>query len=103
MDGVSNDSEISPAVRGFAFDEPANTRRLVSVQGETPVVRPSAPRTPAALAEYVYRAALGRAPSPSEAKLAAGVVGGANGKVTRQGLQDLLWMILLSPEFQFIS
>jgi hypothetical protein len=103
MDGVSNDSEISPAVRGFAFDEPANLRRLVAAQGDTPLPRPTAPRTAVALTDSLYRAALGRAPTPAEMKLAVGIVAPTNGKITREGIQDLLWMLLLSPEFQFIA
>lgn len=96
IDPKSNDSEIGPAVRAFVFDEAPNPRKLVAVQGEPPIPRLTPARTNDGLVRQLYRYALGRAPNDSEMRLAAPLA------ATRQGLQDLLWTLVMSPEFQFI-
>ena len=50
--------------------------------------------------ERAYRMALGRRPSDSEQKTAAGIVGTS---ATAEGIHDLLWMIVMLPEFQLIE
>jgi len=51
------------------------------------------------LVETVYMRALSRRPSPSEARGLSAMLG-AN--PTPQAVEDLLWMVLLLPEFQFV-
>lgn len=96
IDPKSNDSEIGPAVRAFVFDEPPNLKKLVAVTGEPPVPRLTPARTADSLVRQIYRYALGRAPNEAEMRLAAPLA------ATRPGLQDLLWTLVMSPEFQFI-
>jgi hypothetical protein len=100
IDSKSLTSEISPAIRAFVFTEEPNRRQMINVTGEPPVDRPPALATTAALITRVYRHALGRDPSAQESAIAAKIVGE---KPTAQGLEDLLWSILLSPEFQYVS
>ncbi len=101
LDPASNQSDIGPGVRAFVFEDPPNLRKLVPVNGETPAPRLTPARTPQALVRQIYAAALSRTPAPKEMKTALALVS-PRGNIEREGLQDLLWAILLSPEFQFI-
>ena len=56
-------------------------------------------RSAAELVSDVYRAALGRLPTPAEAETAIELVGSPP---TQEGIEDLLWAILMLPEFQLI-
>lgn len=51
------------------------------------------------LVEALFRNIYGRAPSGDEKKLAVEMLGG---KVEEAGIQDLVWAMMLSPEFQLI-
>ncbi|MBY0504156.1 MAG: DUF1549 domain-containing protein [Bryobacteraceae bacterium] len=99
MDDRSNDSEINPAIRAFVFDETPNERKLVAVTGDTPLPRPTPVQGAAKIVAQLYQHAVGRAPTADEARIAVGLLGE---KPTRQGLEDLLWTVFLSPEFQFV-
>ena len=55
--------------------------------------------SPAALATYVWQAALTRDPAPDELQLALEMLGGTP---AADATQDLLWSILMLPEFQII-
>src|SRR5262249_7680228 len=54
---------------------------------------------PGVLVRQVFHAALGRDPNPDEAATAADLVGDP---VFKEGVQDLLWTIVMLPEFQLI-
>ena len=95
----TNDSEISAAIRAFVFDEAPNERKLVAVTGDTPLPRPTPVRGSAKILSQLYLHALGRAPSPEEARTGGALLGN---QPTRQGLEDLLWVVSMSPEFQFV-
>ncbi|MBX3414280.1 MAG: DUF1553 domain-containing protein [Pirellulales bacterium] len=49
--------------------------------------------------EELYRQALGRVPSPDETEAALSLVGEA---ATVEGVEDLLWLLVMLPEFQLI-
>ncbi len=66
-------------------------------QGATKWEQTAAP-TPQ-LVKSIYRQALGRMPSAIEMQAASGLVGQ---KVTRDGVEDLLWSLVMLPEFQLI-
>jgi hypothetical protein len=59
----------------------------------------SAGHSPPALIETVYMRALSRRPSESETRELSAVLGD---NPTPQAVEDLLWMVLLLPEFQFV-
>jgi hypothetical protein len=101
LDPASNQSDIGPGVRAFVFADPPNLRKLVAVSGEPPVPRLTPAQSAKALIRQIYQTALSRPPAPLEMKTALALVS-PHGNVEREGLQDLLWAILLSPEFQFI-
>ena len=52
-----------------------------------------------ALTQWLYQFALARAPTPVELTLAREVLGE---QPTGQGIQDLLWAVLMLPEFQLV-
>ncbi len=54
---------------------------------------------PTELIRYLYRFALSRDPSPDELSLATSMLGDAS---KTDAIQDLLWSLLLLPEFQFV-
>lgn len=56
-------------------------------------------KSPAGLVQAVYRRGLSREPSAKELEAFAGLVGAP---ATPEGVQDLLWAILMHPEFQLI-
>lgn len=92
-------SDIGPAIRYFVFDREPDMRQLVRVSGKPPV--PVARRGPAtaALIEELYLHALQRPPAEAERGVAREVIGAPP---TADGLEDFLWMLLQSPEFQYI-
>ena len=57
-------------------------------------------KDPRQLVERAYRLALGRGPSEAEQRTAATIVGSPS---TPDGVHDLLWMVVMLPEFQLIE
>lgn len=96
----STDSDVGPAIRFFLFDREPLLRQLVRVKKETPVVRPPARQTPEALAERLYLHAFQRQPAEAERAVLREILGT---RLEASGVEDLLWMILQSPEFQYIE
>lgn len=101
VDERSRPSEIAPAVRFFVFTEKPDLERLVRIEGEPPIQPPSHDWTAEALADYLYQYLLSRAPTDEERAIAIGMLGSP--KPTNEGTEDLLWALLMSPEFQFID
>jgi hypothetical protein len=89
VDQSSLASDISPRIRFFVFTEEPDRRQLVKV-GETAPV--SSKFTGPDVIAHLYQFALARDPSPEERRIA--------GEFER--LEDLLWSLFLSPEFQYI-
>lgn len=101
MDPEANQSDIAPAVRAFVFEEPPNMERLVAVSGEPPVAALKPSDDAEGLVRQVYLHALSRQPVPRELRSLLRLISEGGG-IRREGLQDVLWMVLMSPEFQFI-
>jgi hypothetical protein len=97
-------SDINPQIRFFVFEQEPNMERLTAVAAGTPLpVGPTLKTVP----ETVDRAfwyALGRAPSADERRAAESAVEDAArpGRPSAEGLADLLWAVLMKPEFQLI-
>jgi hypothetical protein len=99
VDKSSVRDDIGPRVRFFIFSEEPDPDQLVRVKAETPVPAPAFPRDTEGLITLLYRSALSRDPDAGELRAARAFL---NPKPTRDGLQDLLWSVFMSPEFQFI-
>jgi hypothetical protein len=84
-------SDINPRIRFLVFPARPDPGRYHRIEGEPPSPLPKPSRSRTKLAEQLYRQALSRNPTPAESKIAA-----------TMEVEDLLWSILLSPEFQYI-
>lgn len=98
VDESSTTSDISPAIRAFVFSETPNRRQLVRVEGGKPVPEPPKLASQYQLISRIYQHALGRDPNAEERQIARDLLQSGTA-----GLEDLLWAIFLSPEFQYIS
>jgi hypothetical protein len=98
-------STLQPQIRFFIFDRPPNMDLLVP-----PVVGnslPGAPRvtTASAVVDRIFRYALARLPSDAERGLAEAALrdpARPDGP-SPAGVADLLWAVLMKPEFQLIE
>jgi len=96
---------LTPSLRFFIFDEPPDVERLLPPRATHPLPPPPRPTSPAALVDYVFWQALGRAPSARERQLAEQAVAdpARPGGLAPEGVADLLWAVLMKPEFQFVQ
>ena len=88
----------------FIFDQEPNMDRLVTPRPGTPLPLSPPVKTRTDVEDRVFRYALGRAPSPAERRIAdAALRDPAHpDNASAEGLADLLWAILMKPEFQLI-
>ena len=98
---VSADNEIMPVYRAFVFDRKPNLERLVPANNAPPTAPVPVPSSPEDLVRQIYRHALSRSPSPDELRISLNLLA-PKSTIERDGLQDLLWSVVMSPEFQFI-
>jgi hypothetical protein len=94
--------------RFFVFDQKPSLDRLAPPTPETPVPPLPVLKTSEEAVNRVYFYLLGRAPSAAERQLGIAALQGSVPRVgqadrpSAAGLADLLWSLLMSPEFQFI-
>jgi hypothetical protein len=98
MDEDSLRPEVNGKVRFFVFSERPQHDSLVRVVGEPPIPFPVPQRDSMALVNGLYHHALSREPTALELMQGREII--ENESV--DGLEDLLWIIFLSPEFQLI-
>jgi hypothetical protein len=73
---------------------------LIRVQGAPPRERPKSTWTSDELATYLYQYLLARNPTAAERKIALEMIGA---KPSAAGVEDLLWAMLMMPEFQYVQ
>ena len=97
-------NEIGPRVRFFVFAEKPDHEQLLRVDPDRPVPLHREKYTADSLITQLYRYAVSRDPQPAERRIALEFlrVGGNSGKFSAESVEDLLWAVLQSPEFQFI-
>jgi hypothetical protein len=100
VDERSRPSDIAPGVRFFVFKEKPDLERLVRIEGAPPMPPPNTEWTASQLTDYLYEYLLSRRPTAGERKVALEILG--NATPSSEGTEDLLWALLMSPEFQFI-
>jgi hypothetical protein len=100
----SKASDVNARVRFFVFREKPDRNRLVEPAGQSPIgIEVSRlPAEPHAAVESVYLRSLGRAPTEDERAVAIELLRPENGVIPTDGLADLLWSMVLLPEFQVI-
>ena len=92
-------SDIGTSARFFFFGTEPDRDQLIRVAGAPPIAAPAslAGKSPSEITRYLYRSLLSRDPNPVELEKASAI---ASGGVA--GLEDLLWSLLLHPEFQYL-
>jgi mono/diheme cytochrome c family protein len=90
--------------RFFVFDQRPSLDRLAPPTPETPVAPLPVLKTSTEAVDRVYWYLLGRAPSPAERQVAVAALRdpARPNSPSAAGLADLLWSVIMSPEFQFI-
>ena len=94
----------SVVARFYVFDRQPSMDRLVTPYPETPLAGVAPLRTIPETVDRVYWYALGRAPSDAERRIAEAVLRDPEhpGKPSADSLSELLWAVLMTPEFQLI-
>jgi mono/diheme cytochrome c family protein len=92
------------AARFFIFDQKPSMDLLAPPDPETPLPPLPVVKTISEAIDRVYWYLLGRAPSPAERQIASDGLRDPSqpGRPSADGLADLMWAVLMSPEFQFI-
>jgi hypothetical protein len=102
VDTASYRSDVLAKIRFFIFDEEPDMQQLARVAGDPPVPF-AAWRYPAdQFTARLFQYALLRDPLPKERQTAARLLAGKNGRISSDGLEDLLWSVFLLPEFQYV-
>jgi mono/diheme cytochrome c family protein len=86
------------------FETEPNMDRLIPPAPETPLPPPPAIATRREAVDWVFGYALGRPPSADERSVAEAALSDPNrpGRVSIEALADLLWAVLMKPEFQLM-
>ncbi len=96
-------STLNPSLRFLVFDVEPNMSRLLPPAPDLPA--PFVPvATVRATVDRIFWSALGRAPSVAERRLAEAAIAdpARPGKASAASVADLLWAVLMKPEFQLI-
>ncbi len=99
MVGIENrdiTSDINPRTRFFIFLAEPTMDRLTHVDPQLPVPALPPAKSTAEAIDRIFWYALGRPPSPAERDAAA------TARPSAETLADLLWAVLMKPEFQLI-
>jgi hypothetical protein len=98
-------STLNPALRFYVFDVAPNPDRMLPATAGAPLPRPEPVTTVAAAVDRVFRHALGRPPRPGERSMAESALraGIGGNRPSPDGLADLLWAVLMTPEFQILD
>ena len=97
----SMSDDIMPNVRFFIFDQEPDMERLVPVSPGTPNISREG-WTAQQLVDNVFWHALGRAPSARERSLSESALLAGGNRPRAAGLADLLWVLVMSPDFQLM-
>jgi hypothetical protein len=97
IDDGARSSDINPNVRFFVFTEKPDLERLLRVSGEPPTALPNPSRDPKVLIDWLFWEALSRKPNPREVTVAMKLL------AKQGGLEDLLWSLIMHPEFQYVQ
>jgi hypothetical protein len=90
--------------RFFVFDKQPDMDRLVPPLPGTPIAPAPPVKTVKEATNRVFEYALGRAPSAAEQRIAEATLTDPThpGRISADGLADLMWAVLMKPEFQLI-
>ena len=92
IDDIGKLSDVNSAVRYYLFPKAPDRNLLAKVTETLPVAAPTVETDSSKLVDRLFWQTLGRGPSTTESQLAADAP-----------LEDLLWTLLLHPEFQYVN
>ena len=97
-------STLNPQLRFFVFDTEPNMDRLIPMDAALPFPTPRVAATVRDVVDHVFWSALHRAPTAAERREAEAAVTDPRrpGRPSADGVADLLWAVLMKPEFQLI-
>jgi hypothetical protein len=91
-------SALNPRLRFLIFDEKPDLDQLSPITPGTPLAAPPVPTNAEQAVNQVFEYALGRRPTPAEARIAKDALE----PLSPEALADVLWAVLAKPEFQLI-
>jgi hypothetical protein len=100
LDDRSTADDIEGAVRFFVFAAEPDRERLVRVSGAPPVPAPARLASVNEAGRRLYLQLFARKRNSEEARIVRGFFAG--GKLAPAALEDLLWSLLMHPEFQYL-
>jgi len=92
VDDTGKTSDVNSSVRFYLFPSIPDRNLLSKIVDPLPVDAPAVEKDRSRLTERLFWQMLGRPPLEAERRLASGVE-----------LEDLLWTLLLHPEFQYVD
>ena len=95
-------STLNPQIRFHVFDAEPDMHRLTPPAPGTPLAAQPTLTTIPQTVDRLFWHALGRPPSPAERRAATSALDDGRGEPSSEGLADLLWAVMMTPEFQFI-
>ena len=97
-------STLNPSLRFFVFDAEPTMNRLLPPASGMPLPGPAPVTTVRGVVDHVFWSALGRAPSAAERQAAETAIADRTrpGAPAPDAVADLLWAVLMKPEFQLI-
>lgn len=97
-------STLNPQIRFYVFDAAPDMDRLLPPSSETPMPSPPTLTSVRAVVDRLFVHALGREPSAEERDIAEAALRNPSrgDEPSADGLADLLWALVMKPEFQLI-
>jgi hypothetical protein len=95
---VTRRDSIATTLQALELTNGAKLSAMIKQGAKSWLARPEA-KTPDRLIGAVYRAGIGRSPTAEEQAVGLGVVGAP---ADEEGIEDLLWIVTMLPEFQLI-
>ena len=97
-------STLNPQLRFFVFDREPNMEGLIPADPELPSGAVPVLSNVREVVDHIFWSALHRAPTAAERREAEAAVTDPNrpGRPSAEGVADLLWAVLMKPEFQLI-
>ncbi len=92
VDDGARSSDINPNVRFFVFTSKPDRERLLKVFGDPPVALPATSRDQSVLVNRLFWEAFSRGPNEKELVVAK-----------KLQLEDLIWSVVMHPEFQYVQ
>lgn len=96
---VTRRDSVATTLQALELTNGAKLAAMLRQGGKSWLARPEA-KSPDRLVEAIYRAAIGRPPTDRERAVGREVVGAP---ADEEGVEDLLWIVTMLPEFQLID